>query len=208
MRRPDAFSVLELLIVVAIIGVLAGILLVVFHAVREHSKMASCLSNLRQIGIALNLYRQDYGGIDAIPGQEMKYWQLGLPAFRHLEQFREGYVKDQRVFHCPGYFGWIDPFTYVGLPLHRVITYQWCIDDDMPTGEASGFSARLAEMGEMVPICICEVHNRPARPEAPSSLRKRVNILRLNQQVVSTWVPIRSTACGEVVISREEGVRR
>jgi prepilin-type N-terminal cleavage/methylation domain-containing protein len=33
MRRPDAFSVLELLIVVAIIGVLAGILLVVFHAV-------------------------------------------------------------------------------------------------------------------------------------------------------------------------------
>lgn len=116
MRRWGAFTILELLIVAAIIGVLAGILLVAVHAARERSRVTTCLSNLRQIGMALGLYRQDYNGTDAIPGQEMEYWQLGLPSFSQFEQFRKQYVKDERIFHCPGYFGWIDPFTYAGLP--------------------------------------------------------------------------------------------
>lgn len=194
MRRVEAFTILELLIVIAIIGVLAGILLVAFHAARERSKLTVCLSNLKQIGTALNLYRQDYDGADAIPRQEMEYWQLGLPAFSQFEQFRRQYVKDDRVFHCPGYFGWIDPFTYVGLPLQRVTTYQWCVDSqDMPVPEEQRFAKRVARMADRVVVCICEVHNTPASLDAPSTARKRVNILRLSQQVESKWVPLRST---------------
>lgn len=194
MRRVEAFTILELLMVIAIISVLAGILLVAFHAARERSKLTACLSNLRQIGTALSLYRQDYDGADAIAGREMEYWQLGLPSFSQFEQFRRQYVKDDRVFHCPGYFGWIDPFTYAGLPLQRVNTYQWCVEsEDMPVPGEHRFAKRVARMGDRVVVCICEVHNPPAPLDAPSTARKRVNILRLSQQVESKWVPLRST---------------
>lgn len=194
MKLSGAFTILELLIVVAIIGVLAGILLAAFHTVRERSKVTTCLSNLRQIGMALALYRQDYNGVDAVSGQEMEYWQLGVPSFSQFEQFRRQYVKDDRVFHCPGYFGWIDPFTYAGLPLQRVNTYQWCVEsEDMPVPEEQRFAKRVARMGDRVVVCICEVHNPPASLDAPSTARKRVNILRLSQQVESKWVPLRST---------------
>jgi prepilin-type N-terminal cleavage/methylation domain-containing protein/prepilin-type processing-associated H-X9-DG protein len=54
-----AFTLIELLIVIAIIGVLASLLLPTFGRARESARGTACLSNLHQIGIALQLYVQD-----------------------------------------------------------------------------------------------------------------------------------------------------
>lgn len=62
-RRRRGFTLIELLVVVGIIAVLAGILLPVFLHAREKARQVGCLSNLKQLGAAAELYSQDYDEI-------------------------------------------------------------------------------------------------------------------------------------------------
>src|SRR5258708_1750811 len=60
LARTRAFTLIELLVVIAIISVLAAILFPVFAQAREKARAISCLSNSKQIGLALYMYIQDY----------------------------------------------------------------------------------------------------------------------------------------------------
>jgi prepilin-type N-terminal cleavage/methylation domain-containing protein len=54
------FTLIELLVVIAIIAILAAILFPVFARARENARRSSCLSNMRQIGVGILQYNQDY----------------------------------------------------------------------------------------------------------------------------------------------------
>jgi prepilin-type N-terminal cleavage/methylation domain-containing protein/prepilin-type processing-associated H-X9-DG protein len=64
--RQVGFTLIELLVVIAVIAILAALLFPVFAQARAKARQAACFSNLKQIGVALNLYMQDYD--EHLPG--------------------------------------------------------------------------------------------------------------------------------------------
>jgi prepilin-type N-terminal cleavage/methylation domain-containing protein/prepilin-type processing-associated H-X9-DG protein len=63
MKRHKGFTLIELLVVIAIIAILAAILMPVFAQAREKARAATCMSHMKQIGIALMMYGQDFDEI-------------------------------------------------------------------------------------------------------------------------------------------------
>ncbi len=61
--RKKGFTLIELLVVVAIIAVLVAVLLPALQGAREHAKQVTCSSNLRQIGLGLREYLDDWNGV-------------------------------------------------------------------------------------------------------------------------------------------------
>jgi len=84
----EAFTLIELLVVIAVIGILTAILLPVFASVREKGRRTTCLSNMKQIELAMMAYTQDNEGL--FPA-ESPAWDGAV--------FR--YVQTRDVFRCP-----------------------------------------------------------------------------------------------------------
>jgi prepilin-type N-terminal cleavage/methylation domain-containing protein len=115
-RRWDGFTLIELLVVIAIIAILAAILFPVYSQVREKARATACLSNSRQIALAVAQYTQDYD--ERMPlynPSHCIHWlgdKLWTPpgwqgyCLIHNYGTLQPYVKNQQVFDCPSTRMW------------------------------------------------------------------------------------------------------
>jgi len=94
-RQRRAFTLIELLVVIAIISILAAILFPVFARARENARRASCMSNLKQIGLGILMYKQDYDEryLCHYAGNPLVAWPVIL----------QPYIKSTQLFDCPSY---------------------------------------------------------------------------------------------------------
>src|SRR3712207_1528949 len=90
-RSRYAFTLIELLVVIAIIAILAAILFPVFARARENARRASCQSNLKQIGLGIMQYAQDYDETMVPVTNGAGRWH------DHVQP----YVKSTQLFRCP-----------------------------------------------------------------------------------------------------------
>ncbi len=124
MRNKKGFTLIELLVVIAIIAILAAILFPVFAKAREKARQASCTSNLKQWGLALTMYAQDYDDC-LVPGSYPYYPADGTVTWWML---LEPYIKGSGLKKCPSTqyafgYGWnYLEFGYYLIPDHPT----WC----------------------------------------------------------------------------------
>jgi prepilin-type N-terminal cleavage/methylation domain-containing protein/prepilin-type processing-associated H-X9-DG protein len=140
MRRKRAFTLIELLVVIAIIAILAAILFPVFAQAREKARGASCLSNTKQIGLAISMYTQDYDEVLPMGGN-------GGPTLQNRwYHWVKAYQTNRQINVCPSAPGQRPGDYDVGGYGCNINVMGW---GNFPVHTGAGPGRRLAEITDV-----------------------------------------------------------
>ena len=154
-RRLTAFTLLELLIVIAIIALLAALLLPALAQGKHAAQSAACKNNLRQLGIAMQMYASDYHAYPGPKPSSLGDLSLGLSEtwiFPYLASpsrasaLRTPNHKENSVMYCPAKPPVVDPGIFFGAP-RSVTYYDGYGYNQFGTAPADIYSPKLLGLG-------------------------------------------------------------
>lgn len=178
-KRNQAWTLTELLLVLAIIAVLAALLYVCLAPMRGRGSEARCMNNLRQIGVALSMYRQDHDGIDLPQAQSAAAY--GLPQRNLLSLLP--YLKDRNVLKCNDEAFPFSPDTKVTVSYQSDLAY---LGDKPYRPEIPTFIETAVKRGDSLPFVFDPHHGEQFRNGQAELFR--VLVLRLNGRVEALLV--------------------
>ncbi len=139
------FTLIELLVVIAIIAILAAILFPVFARAREKARQTSCLSNVKQLTLGMNMYCQDYD--ETLPSGANCNWADGGPYGCH-GMVLQPYIKNLQILECPSLRAWSLGPARIQPPATWYGSYGW-------NHLISGRMAQISRPADMVYMLDC-----------------------------------------------------
>lgn len=135
--RLKGFTLIEMLIVIAIIALLAGMLLPVYSAARNRAHQTVCLANLKQIGMAIEMYCSDNDGRMPMQSYLTRFHQWWSEDTGHIQdeclgdpehpvywyEALESYVGNEQIWYCPS-VGLDDKVVNPENPSYRIPTFR------------------------------------------------------------------------------------
>ena len=136
-RNRSAFTLVELLVVVAILGILAALMMPALSSAKAKASSISCLNRVRQLGMSLMLYSDDFEGQYPPRRQSTNTWPYRL----------QPYYRDAKMLECPSdSFSWLLPMIApeMRLVLRRSFVINGFNDWFQSELSASNYQAFLA----------------------------------------------------------------
>lgn len=146
--KLSAFTLIELLVVIAIIALLAAILFPVFAQAREKARGISCVSNVKQIALALRMYAQDYD--ERYPFGRSDNWN---PGEHYTWRWAVvPYIKNNGVLRCPSN-QFSNQWVEGDLEAKQLIPRSYCTNGS--AGDLGAADASLGEPAEIIQLTEC-----------------------------------------------------
>jgi prepilin-type N-terminal cleavage/methylation domain-containing protein len=175
------YTLVEILICIAIVATLAGIVFVVSAPVRAKSRESVCISNLRQMYLGTAIYRQDYDGKDPVEGQVMTLAELGLPRFNSVEAVDSFYQVtkfDKNTRRCPEYMALYKNDPVYGNPASSYTPGFW---DNTDVPAKPTFSEVISQQGMRAALWLCDYHNVKLPPvQRPRWYQHKIILVRFD----------------------------